>query len=103
MVFRANSRVEFLGPQLSDVVLFDLCISRFGLSRFRDMNLNLPILEDQDLFRLLCLFSRIVAEGADNAKFPVKQEEILLLVWCNGSYQFFVIYLILIKNTLPVN
>jgi hypothetical protein len=26
-----------------------------------------------------------------------------LLVWCNGSYQFFVIYLILIKNTLPVN
>jgi hypothetical protein len=26
-----------------------------------------------------------------------------LLVWCNRPYQFFVIYIILIKNILPVN
>ena len=94
MVFRANSRVEFLCSQLSDIVHFDVRIARFGISRFRDMDLNLPIQEDQDLIRLLSLFSRIIAEGADHAKFSVKQEEIFLLIGCNGPNQFIVIYLI---------
>ena len=68
MVFRPNSRVKFLLSQLGYVVLFHLCIARFGFSRFRDMDLNLSILEDQDFIRLLvALLSRIIAEGADHA------------------------------------
>ena len=100
ILFRANRRVEFLRSQLSDVVLFDFCIVRFCISRFRDMDLNFPILEDQDLIRLFALISlfallsRIIAEAADYPKFSVKQEEIFLLIGCNGPNQFFIIYLI---------
>jgi hypothetical protein len=72
MVFRPNSSVEFLGSQLIDVAIFYLCITRFGFSRLRDIDLYLPVLKDQDLIRYLALFSRIVAEGADNSEFSVK-------------------------------
>ena len=77
VVLGPNSCVELFGSQLSDVV-FDNSISRglsaFSICRLRDMNFDLSILEDIDLFLLLiALLPRVVAEGANQSEFSVEK------------------------------